>query len=176
MKNKWDDALEAYQNIFKSLGSFIIWGGFILIVIVSIYTQGFPEGLVGGLIVGAIVAFVGWLRLSNSDQSTAEAREKLLAYAPGHKEVFRQSKQAAYAILAVILIFLLSFVLLGSCYFYSCKNDLIRPRIIAILIGLSVIIQQLFYKERLKGKPALIALAVLAALTIFLIGKVFLIW
>ena len=176
MKNKWIETLEAYHNIIRVLGRVITWGGFLLILIAATISQGFPDGFLIGLIVGTIFAFASWFGFHNADRNAVEAREKLLAYAQGQKEVFRSSKQALIAIWAIQLIGLLGLILVASCYFYTCKTDLVRPQIIFIMIGLSIIIEQLFRKERLKGKPALIALAMLAALTIFLIGKVFLIW
>ncbi len=176
MKNKRFDFLKAYHDAFRVLGYIITWGGFLLIVAGATVAQGFPNGFIVGLVVGSLFAFVSWLRFRNSYNNAVEAREKLLAYSQGHREVFNASKQVNYAILSSVVIGLLALLLLGSCFVYSCKNELVRPRIIFILIGLSIAIQQLFWKERVKGKSAIIALIALAILVIFLLGKVFSIW
>lgn len=176
MKNKWFDFLEFYHDAFRVLGYFITWGGFLLMVLVATLAQGFPDGFITGLVVGSLFAFVSSLRFRNSHNRAVEAREKLYAYSQGDKEVLNSSGQVTYAISSCIVIGLLALLLYGSCYVYSCKNELIRHRIIFILIGLTIAIEQLFRKERVKGKSAIIALVVLAILVIFLLGKVFSIW
>ena len=176
MKNKWFDFLESYHNAFRVLGHILTWGGFLLIVIVATIAQGFPNGFVTGLVVGSLFAFIGWLRFRNSYNNAVEAREKLAAYSQGHKEVFNTSKQATYAILSSMVIGVLALLLLGSCFVYSCKNELIRTQLFFLLIGLSIAIQQLFWKERVKGKSVFIALGLLGVLVIFLLGKIFSVW
>ena len=176
MKNKWFDFLESYHNALRVLGHIITWGGFLLIVIGATIVQGFPDGFIVGLVVGSLFAFVCWLRFRNSYNNAVEAREKLSAYSQGNKEVFNTNKQVTYSILSNMVIGLFALLLLGSCFFYSCKTEVVRPRLIFLLIGLSIAIQQLFWKERVKGNSAIIALGVLAVLVIFLLGKIFSTW
>lgn len=176
MKNKWFEFLETYHNAFKVLGYIITWGGFLLIVVMATGAQGFPNGLIAGLVFGSLFAFVSWLRFRTSYNNAVGAREKLIAYSQGHTEILNSSQQVGYSILSSIVIGWLGLLLVGSCFVYSCKNELIRPRLIFILIGLAIAIEQLFRKERVKGKLAIIALVVLAILVMILLGKVFSIW
>jgi uncharacterized membrane protein len=129
-----------------------------------------------GLFLGSLFAFVSWLGFRKSYDEAVEAREKLFSYSQGNKEVLKSSKQVTYSILALIIIGLLALLMLASCAMYSCKNELVRPRIIFILIGLSLAVEQLFWKERVKGRSAIATLIMLAILVIFLLGKVFALW
>jgi len=147
-----------------------------LLVIGATIVQGFPNGFIVGLVVGSLFAFVGRLSFRNSYNNAVGARKKLAAYSQGNTEVFNTSKQASYSILSIIVIGMFVLLLLGSCIFYSCKTELVRPQLIFLLIGLSIAIQQLFWKERVKGKSGIIALGVLAILVIFFLGKIFSVW
>jgi len=176
MKDKWFRFLEGYHNTFKTLGHITTWGGFLFIVVLATIAQGFPDGLIVGLFVGSLFAFLSWLGFRKSYNDAVEAREKLLAYSQGHKEVFRLSKQVTYSILASMIIGVLALLILASCAMYSCQNELVRPRLVFILIGLSIAVQQLFWKERVKGKSAITTLIVLVMFVLFLLGKVFSVW
>jgi hypothetical protein len=176
MKSKWFRFLKGYHNTFKNLGHIITWGGFLFIVIMATVVQGIPNGLIVGLIVGSLFAFASRLGFRKSYNGAEEARKKLFAYSQGHKEVFNTSKQAAYSIMTSMVIGVLALLVLAPCLMDSCKNELVRTQIFFILIGLSIAVEQLFRKERVKGKSAIIALIGLAILVIFLLGKVFSVW
>jgi len=173
---KWIDLLETYHNAFRVLDYVIACGGFLFIVVAATISQGFPKGFIVGLVIGSLFVLVNWLIFRTSYNRAVEAREKLAAYSQGHTEVFNTSKQVTYAVTGSIIIGLLGLLLLGSCLIYSCKTDLIRPRLLFLLIGVSIAVQQLFWKERVKGKAAIIALGMLVVLVVFLIGKIFSVW
>ncbi len=176
MKSKWFQFLEGFHDIFKILGYVITWGGFLFMVIIATLAQGFPNGFILGLCVGSLFAFVSWLGFRKSNNDAAKAREKLYAYSQGHKEVFNSSNQVTYSFLASIVIGMLAIAIMASCEVYSFKNEPVRPQIFFILIGLSIAVHQLFGKERVRGKPAMVALVALTILVTFLFGKVFSFW
>jgi hypothetical protein len=61
----------------KLLSWILILGAFFGITAAAVYTNGFPEGLIGGMALGGFVAFLFWLRFRNSFTETERARSRL---------------------------------------------------------------------------------------------------
>ncbi len=110
MKNKWYDFLKSFHSAFKILGYVITWGGFLLIVIGVTKVQGFPNGFIGGLVIGSLFAFVSWLRFRNTYNDAVEARERLLTDSQGQK-IRGRAAILVLVVLAILVLFLLVKVL-----------------------------------------------------------------
>jgi hypothetical protein len=59
---------------FKLLSWITIVGGFIAIVAAGVYWQGFPEGLIGGLIMGTVFAVLVWWRFKKAYEDAQKAQ------------------------------------------------------------------------------------------------------
>jgi len=176
MHNKRGRFFERIYRELKPIDRIIILGGFLLIVVASTIAKGFPSGFITGLFFGFVFALLGWVRFRRLYDDANEAREEFLPHSHGRRKTFKLSPIATYALLISVIVSVIAVFILGSCLVYSCQNEVLRPQIMFILIGWAIIIQQLFYKERVKGKVAFIVFILLGFLVIFLLGKVFFMW
>src|SRR5687767_3213298 len=55
----------------------LIVGSFLGTIAVSVYAQGFPDGLIQGMALGGFLAFLGWFRIRKSFAETERARSRL---------------------------------------------------------------------------------------------------
>ena len=168
--------LERFHGAYRIVGYFITWGGFLIIVVAAVFAQGYPNGLIGGLCVGAVFALLSWLGFRKTYKDAVLSREKLQAYSQGQTDVFKPSRQVTYAIVGLFIIGAIDLLLIFSCVIYTCANELTRPRLILIILGFGIAIDQLFRAERVTGKLALVLLAILVIVVVFLIGKVVAVW
>lgn len=168
--------LEGFHNSYKIMGNILTWGGFFLIIVIATMVQGFPNGFLGGLIVGSLYAIMAGFGYRITYRDAVSARENLAVLAKGQKNVLVTSRQSTFALLAEMFLGVIGLLLVLSCFFSPCKDDPIRGRLFFILIGLVFGIDQLIRRERVKGKLAIVVVVLLGSLTIYLIGKVFSIW
>lgn len=154
----------------------LIVGGFLGMVIISTYAQGFPEGFLLGLLMGTLWAGLSWWRLSTSIKRAKAAGEKLRAFATGRKRRQPTTRQETLALLGLLLTGLIALLLILSCMFYSCQTNYARVQIAFVLIGLAIIIDRVFREQRVKGKAALILFGGVMLATLFILGRILKFW
>ena len=103
--------LKVFFDVMYFLGHVLIWGGFLLIVIIAVKTNGFPEGLIEGLIFGSLIAALSWFKNFKSHRDAVDAGRKLRSYFHGDTEVLQSSKHYGYIILGIVLIGLATLIM-----------------------------------------------------------------
>lgn len=126
-------------------------------------------------VTAGLFLFASWLRLGAGHRkreslSTIVSKIQTSSLAPEVKS--QHLRQVALSYLAILALGVPTILMILSCWVSSCQNDLIRARIIFILIGCMLVIDQLFTRLRVTGKNAVLLVILIAAITLFLIGKV----
>ncbi len=139
-------------------------------ILVGLLVATLWTGMTAGLML-----FVTWLRLGANRRQpelllSLITRVQASAAAPEVKS--QQLRQVGWSVFAISALSLTGLALLASCAVKSCQTDLIRPRLIFIMIGCAIAVSQLFLRLRVTGRRALAVAAVVAAVTLFLIGRV----
>jgi ABC-type transporter Mla maintaining outer membrane lipid asymmetry permease subunit MlaE len=80
--------LKVFFDVIYIFGYVFIWGAFLLIVTIAVETNGFPNGLMEGLIFGSLITVLGCFKNYRSHRDAVEAGRKLWSYFQGKTDLF----------------------------------------------------------------------------------------
>jgi len=161
-------ALERLHKATIPISKIITWLGFGVFVVGSAMID-FPNGLWYGLILGT-----AWLLFSfGRDRWARKEWGRVLATSSALAEgrSVPLPRQTIYSLIVLLGLGLFLLTLLLSCVYYPCGGGSNRFNLIAPLLGAAIIVEELFLRERVKGRVAGALAILLTILAAVVIGK-----